>query len=351
MSDLTRERDEVKSQLKFRALELAQKLAPDGYRGGKYWLAKNPARADNNGGSFWIVVHGTAAGAWKDEATGDKGDVFQLIAYVNRFSKFGEVMRWAKDFLNFQDVPAPQRAAASAQREAARADEEQREAAEIADLRRKAFAHWLRCESKLEGTPAARYLAGRGIDLTQLARRPSALRFEPSARHVESGQFFPAICALITGADGKCVGIHRTWLAPDGSSKAPVRVQRKIWPRGWAGGSIKLARGETSLSPNDAAKQGLVDTLILCEGIEDGLSLALACPELRVWAACTVGNLSQIVLPECCGDVIIAADNDWGKPGAQAALNAGVGALHAQGRKVRIARSHVGKDANDAIRS
>lgn len=341
----------IKSELQARIVDLARELAPDGYRAGKYWLAKNPTRDDRNGGSFWITIIGPATGAWRDEATGDKGDVFGLIQYVQRFSQFSEAKVWAKRWLNYEDLPAPKRAEAAAARAQASGEREAQEAQEIAELRNKAFAHWLRCENKLEGTIAARYLETRGIDLTQLARRPSALRFEPAAHHVETGEKFPAICAMITGADGKCVGIHRTFLARDGSGKAPVKVVRKIWPRGWAGGSIKLARGETGLSPNDAAKQGLLDTLILCEGIEDGLSLALACPELRVWAACAVGNLARIALPACCADVIIAADNDWGKPGAQAQLTAGVRALAGQKRSVRIARSHTGKDANDAIRS
>jgi hypothetical protein len=122
-----------------------------------------------------------------------------------------------------------------------------------------------------------------------------------------------------------------------------------MWPS-YAGGAIRLARGETGMTPGEAAKHGLLDTLCLCEGVEDGLSIALACPELRVWATCALGNLGQIRLPECCAEVIVAADNDWGKPQAMRQLEAAIVALRAQGRPVRVARSAIGKDANDALR-
>lgn len=342
----------IKAELLARIHDLARELAPDCSRAGKYWLGRSPLRADKHGGSFWITILGPAAGAWRDEATGEKGDVFGLIAAVHRHTHFRDTLQWAKRWLNYEDLPAPKRAELAAKRKEDEAERLRAEAEEIAALRRKALGTWLHCQDRLEDTPADRYLReARGIDIRALARRPSVMRYQPEAWHSWSQRKFPCIVSLVTDTAGKSVGIHRVYLAPDGRDKAPVKPTRTVWPRGYEGGSIKLARGETGMPPNEAAKHGLIDTLCLCEGIEDGLSLALACPELRIWAACNVSNLQKIVVPDCSADVIVAADNDWGKPAAQAQLNAGVRALAAQKRPVRIARSHTGKDANDALRS
>lgn len=346
MSDL----HEIKTLLQARILDLINALQIEGYRAGRSWMGRNPTRADNKPGSFLIYISGPRTGGWIDMATGDKGDVLQLIQYVHRMPKIGDAIRWAKDWLNYRDVPAPERQKMAAELAARRAEAEKREAEELAQERKRAFAHWLRSATEIRGTPAARYLSGRGIRFSVLPRPPRALRFSSQERYAETGERFPAIVALITDNAGTPLAIHRTFLAPDGSGKAPVKHARKVWPAGWDGGTIKLARGETGLPPAEAAKRGLWDRLILCEGIEDGLSLAMACPEYRVWAAISLYNLANIRLPECCGEVIVAADNDWGKHGAEKQLQRAIEALGRQGRKVLVARSHVGKDANDALR-
>ncbi|MFA7504247.1 MAG: toprim domain-containing protein [Burkholderiaceae bacterium] len=345
-SDIT----EIKSLLQARILDLIAVLQIEGYRAGRSWMGKNPTRADNKAGSFLVYISGARTGGWIDMATGDKGDVLQLIQYVLRLAKIGDAIRWAKDWLNYRDVPAPERAKVAAELAAKRVAAEQQEAEDLDKKRNRAFSVWLKCEAELRGTPAARYLSARGIRYSVLPRPPRAVRFSPSQKYTETGEHFPAIVALITGNGGERLAIHRTFLAPDGSGKAPVQHARKVWPSGWAGGTIKLARGETGLSPAEAAKHGLWDKLILCEGIEDGLSLAMACPEYRIWAAISLYNLANVRLPDCCGEVIVAADNDWGKRGAEKQLQRAIEALGRQGRKVLVARSHVGKDANDALR-
>jgi DNA primase len=128
-----------------------------------------------------------------------------------------------------------------------------------------------------------------------------------------------------------------------------VRPVRKIWPS-FKGAAIRLWRGDSGLSIERAAAHGLRETLVLCEGVEDGLSLAMALPECRIWAVGTLGNIGAQVLPECVDDVIVCADNDWGKPQAERQLTQALARLSAQGVEVRVARSHVGKDVNDALR-
>lgn len=355
---------DIKALLQARIDALVRELAPDGTRAGKYWMAKNPTRDDKRAGSFWIALSGVP-GSWRDEATGDKGDVLSLISYITGLD-FKHTMEWARDWLGLSRLDDHAIRTARAKVQASSAQDAAREARQLEHKRGQAFAAWLKGTDKLAGTPVDTYLRSRGIDLTKLARPPRALRCL-GRKHLESGQFLPCMLALMTGSvpatrapgavsapEGATkdipFAVHCTFLKPDGSGKADVTPPRKIWPS-FKGAAIRLSRGETGLTPGEAAKQGLLDTLVLCEGVEDGLSIALACPEYRVWAAGSLGNLAHITLPACCADVVVAADNDWGKPQAQKQLEAALIALGRQGRPVRVARSPVGKDANDALRA
>lgn len=379
MSDRRTDTAEVKALLLQRIESLARELCPDGRRAGRYWLAKCPWRDDRHAGSFWVMVGGGSAGAWRDEATGEKGDVLRLIEKAKGLS-FRDTMKWARDWVGLERLDDAAIKQARAYVELRQRDDAAREADLLERNRGRAFAQWLKASDKIAGTPVETYLATRGIGLGRLARPPSALRFA-MRRHIETGHTLPAMLALMTGpflvapsdahvlaepssaadASGACIrqsskvppesipyAVHCTFLALDGRGKAPVTPVRKMWPS-YAGAAIRLARGETGLNPREAEKQGLLDTLCLCEGVEDGLSIALACPELRVWAVGALGNLGKIRIPACSDRVIVAADNDWGKPGAQKQLDAAVAALSAQGRPVSVARSHIGKDANDAL--
>ena len=68
------------------------------------------------------------------------------------------------------------------------------------------------------GTPVETYLLARGLNLSL----PPSLRFHRGLKH-PSGGIWPCMVALVTrGADNAPVAIHRTFLARDGSGKAPV---------------------------------------------------------------------------------------------------------------------------------
>ncbi len=344
--EMARELADIKALLQTRILALAQHLAPEGTRSGAYWIAKNPTRADRRAGSFWIKLTGIP-GAWRDEATGDKGDVIGLIQYVTGHD-FRRSLEWARDWLGLArlDDDAIRRARAERQHDAAR--DAAREARVLEHNRRQAKALWLKAAGILN-TPAETYLReARGVDVRQLRRIPGAIRCG-LRRHKESGQTLPCLLSMMTSsADDTFAAVHAVFLAPDGRAKADVSPQRKIWPS-FKGATIRLARGETGRSVADAAKLGLLDTLVLCEGVEDGLAIALACPEYRVWAAGSLGNLAHVTLPPTCDAVIVAADNDWGKPQAAKQLEAAIVALGRQCPRISVARSAIGKDANDAL--
>ena len=100
------------------------------------------------------------------------------------------------------------------------------------------------------------------------------------------------------------------------------------------GGAIRLA---------DPAAE-----LVLCEGLEDGLSLAQELPSACVWAVPGAGMLSAMCLPPIVARVVIAADND--APGEQAAMRAAE-RFASEGRHVQITRPDPAyKDWNDQLR-
>lgn len=339
MTDRARDLAELKAALAGRAEDLARALIPDGGRSGHYWMGPR--------GNFWVNLDGARSpGTWKDPTSDESGGPLDLVMRETGCT-FPEALRWARDFLGWEQVSPEERRRTEERMARVRAEADARREADLGKHRRQAFAHWLKASPTLAATPVETYLRTRGIELAALAKPPRALRFA-ARRHAESDRWWPAMLALITGPDETAWGLHCTFLAEDGSGKAPVEPQRKMWPS-FTGGAIRLARGETGLAPAEAAKHGLLDTLCLCEGVEDGLSIALACPELRVWAAGSLGNLRHITLPACTAEVIVAADNDWGKPQAARQLETALAALSAQGRAVSVARSPIGKDANDAL--
>lgn len=362
-----RDIESIKALLQGRILDLVAALVPDGKLHHGYWMGTNPARSDKRPGSFWIIVNrpGKTPGAWRDEAIypapGGSGDVLSLIALCRTNGDIGRALEEARKFLNFERMTPAEIDRARLDQVARQKRQEELGQRELEDNQRRAFRAYL--DSKyvdrehkqprdMLTSTAGLYLKSRGLDLSLLARVPGCLGSLPRAKHIAAGgveTYWPVMLAGMSDEAGHIKAVHRTFLLPDGSGKAPVDPVRKMWPT-YAGLAIRLWRGETGMSPADAARHGLIDTLVLCEGVEDGLSIALARPDLRVWAAASLSNLGNIVLPACCERVIVAADNDWGKPGAEAALKRALDALARQGRPVRVARSTIGKDMNDLIR-
>ena len=87
----------------------------------------------------------------------------------------------------------------------------------------------------------------------------------------------------------------------------------------------------------------------LSEGIETGLAVMAACPDLPVWATLSTSGLEQVDLPPEARRVVILADHDASGAGMRAA-EAAARRLRAQGRVVAIAMPpEEGDDFNDLL--
>lgn len=208
--------------------------------------------------------------------------------------------------------------------------EEQRKDAQRLRTAHELFAAGVSCE----GTPAATYLEARGIHGLKFNRLRATLRFVPEALHSPSGLRLPAMLAQVRGPKGEALGVHRTFLRPDGSGKAEV-APAKMMLGASAGGAVRFGP--------DAR------VIALAEGIETALSIVRG-SRLTVWACLSTSGLKGCVLPPLpiAGVVVIAADHD---EAGLAAAQATAARLEAEGRATSIIHPpRPGDDFNDVIR-
>jgi len=133
-----------------------------------------------------------------------------------------------------------------------------------------ALAFW-QASQPAEGTLADTYLRSRGLHVST----PSSIRFHPGLKHPSDG-VWPAMVAFVTrGTDAEPIAIHRTFLAPDGSGKAPVDPT-KMMLGPCRGGVVRLGESD-----------GL---LMVGEGIETCLA-AMQATGNPAWAALSTSGL------------------------------------------------------------
>lgn len=185
----------------------------------------------------------------------------------------------------------------------------------------KARALWGRSKP-ITGTKGEAYLRGRGITCLL----PPSLRWASDVHHGPSGRWLSAMVAEVsTGA------VHRTFFEKTG---ARITGSAKMMLGPCAGGAVALADG---LGP-----------LVVCEGIETGLSLAsgLLGEPATVWAALSAPGMKALRLPERPGRLIVAMDGDDAGESAGRAL---AGAAYARGWQVTLLPAPRGLDWNDVL--
>jgi hypothetical protein len=339
------------------------------------YFTLNPGRADRSVGSFCIRLSGPKAGRWNDYATGDHGDLLDLIRLSLGLSA-PDAIREARAFLGLQnETPELRRSREeAAARMKAKRQAEERAWRDRAERRRKAAEGlWLSAQETVAGTPVELYLARRAIDLRALVYQPRALRYHAECTYAHSetdpdtGEVFerklalPAMLAAICDAKGEIVACHRTYLAigPDGQwGKAVIPSPRTGEPLpvkkvlgDFRGAAIRLGNG---VGPRGGKGARLAECppgtrVYIAEGIETALSARMLKPEARVLAAVSLSNMGQIELPANVAEVVLITDGDE-HPQARAALERAIHAHAAKGRTVRTwASERPGEDLNDAL--
>ncbi len=184
---------------------------------------------------------------------------------------------------------------------------------------------WIEAVDPL-GSPVATYLDHRGVSLPDAP----VIRFHP--RCPRAGGAMPAMIALMTNpATGEPCGVHRTFLAPDGSGKALVTPAKMMLG---SAGVVRLA---------DPISEGVG----LAEGIETALSAMQIIGWGPVWAAGSRGGVERFpVLPGHA--LTIFADGD---PPGLAAARVCAARWNDAGSEASIWAAPAGTDWNDAVRS
>ena len=125
------------------------------------------------------------------------------------------------------------------------------------------------------------------------------MRFHPACYYRADDEApleaWPALIAAVTDLSGNVTGVLRTWLARDGSAKAPIANPRR-------------AMGELF---GHAVRFGAAqDVLAAGEGVETMLSLKSVLPDLPMVAALSASHLAALLLPPSLRRLYVAADND-----------------------------------------
>lgn len=331
--------------------------------------------------ALWLKADGLS---WKNYTTDDKGRSLELIAYCQGWYHLArrganEAARFAVARLHLGTVDAGKlardRAGAQARADAARGEEK----AEQQRQRRAAFALFTSAQS-IMGTPAETYLRlKRGVDLSAapfIGPRAGniashALRYLPSHKYVhrdgaggKTGEsHHPCMIACCVDAAMRIVAVHQTWLSPDGIEKAQLapapdgteQPARKVFPAS-TGCVLPLWQGRSRMTVPQAEEEfrahGVMETLVLTEGVEDGLSAVIARPQYRTWGMISLSNMVHVAarLPAFVDAVIVHRQNDWQKSAAVAQFDRGMAALRATGRMVAEVAAYGGKDLNDTLR-
>jgi hypothetical protein len=217
-------------------------------------------------------------GCWYCFESGVGGDIIDLISYALAVDCKG-AFAYARAFVGQYDISQKPLHLPTPLHKKNRAEK-------IA----KAQAIWANAQP-LNGDVYDDYLAAsRGLVLSSY---PDDLRASASAYNFTTGKYHPAMIAAVRDKAGDIIGIHQTFLTPEGQKISGVGVKAKLFVGAVAGGAIRLAPVQ--------------DRAAICEGIENSLSI-MQMLKIPAWASGTASNIPE--LPNSIREVIIGQDND-----------------------------------------
>jgi len=287
------------SWISTRAAELSERLAqnvqavcrhylPAGRREGRYWMVGDVAGTP--GRSLYVRLFETERGTignWVDAATGEHGDLVDLIRLNQRHGRLAETIDEGERFLSLPPSALDDDSTAASFAKPARAGS--------TTAAKRLFA----ASEPLTGSLAATYLRSRSItrvsDLPALCFHPHCY-YRPNEDDVPGTPgAFPALIAAVTDNDGEQTGTHRTWLDPSGSVKARVASPRRAMGN-ILGNAVRFGTAD--------------DVLIAGEGIETMLSLREVLPTIPMAAATSSAHLAAIQFPPTLQRLYVARDRD-----------------------------------------
>ena len=298
---MPRDASELAHRLSREAEAVCRHYLSNGKREGRYWLVGDVHNTP--GRSMFVRLQDSPkgpAGKFTDAATGEHGDLLDIIRHSLGLRDFREVADEARRFLKLpraesERVPqlSPVRSVVPGSQEAAR----------------RLFA----ISGPIEGTMVETYLRGRGI---APVHHGGSLRFHPRCyyrpdEHMPT-ETWPAMIACVTDLNGNITGVHRTWLDPDGFDrirlgKAPVDTPRRAMGD-LLGNAVRFGASDD-------------DVLVAGEGVETMLSLRCALPTLPMAAALSANHLSALLLSSSLRRLYIARDADAAADAVQTVLS------------------------------
>ena len=291
-----RDASELAQRLGRQAEAVCRHYLSNGHREGRYWLVGDVRNTP--GRSMFVRLKGSesgkgAAGKWTDAATGEHGDLLDVVRESCGLIDFKDVADEARTFLS---LPHPESKQTSPGLTLTPAPSGSPEAA------RRLFA----MSQPISGTVVETYLRNRGITALH---GTGSLRFHPRCYYRPDEhsptETWPAMIASVTDLDGSLTGAHRTWLDPSGTDKAPIDTPRR-------------AMGELL---GHAVRFGVPGEVMAAgEGIETILSLRCVLPNMAMAAALSAAHLSAILSPETLRRLYIVRDNDPAGDGARDSL-------------------------------
>ncbi len=250
----------------------------NGRRHGRYWLVGDVFNTP--GRSLYVRLHSAygsgRAGKWNDAATGEHGDLLDLIRLNQNIGTATELRNEALRFLSepivrSQPTPAPRNSPLAASR-------------------------LFHAAQPIIGTLGETYLRNRAITASLDLK---ALRFHRGCYYKPDRdaplEVHPAIIAAVTDLAGIITGALRIYLDPYEATKAAIEHPRL------AMGHV-LGNGVRLGTPADVMAAG--------EGVETMLALRSLMPTMPMVAATSASHLGALILPPRLKRLYVVTDND-----------------------------------------
>lgn len=278
---------DIAQRLGSRAEAVCRHYLSSGRREGRYWLVGDVRNTPGRSLYVRLVdMEKGAAGKWTDAATGEHGDLLDIIAATQGCCTFAETLAEARRFLSLPYDTI--------------ADDRPRRCRPPGRTGSKAAVRRIiRASEPLSGTIAADYLRARSIGHFEGS---DALRCHPRLYYrlskddnPNTRKAWPALIGIVTDLDGNSTGVHRTWIDPATWTKAPVADSRRSMGQ-LLGHAIRFG------APHEV--------MIVGEGIETLLSLREVLPDMPMAAATSSAHLAAFLFPPLLHRLYIAQDND-----------------------------------------